>query len=109
MGSSRPSMPLTVLPSRCGNWFLETVERFSTRGGTGFEMSTGAVRPRWRPSTANGGIGTSSRSNHWVLPTAASVGWTTVAAAAQTQRYRSRERRIDRPLNYGGSPAILGI
>lgn len=35
----------------------------------------------------NGGVGTCSLSNHWVLPTAASFGWTDVAAAANPLRY----------------------
>ena len=35
-------------------------------------MSTGAVRPRWWTSTANGGAGTCLRSNHGIEQTAAS-------------------------------------
>ena len=58
----------------------------STHGGTGFEISPEAFRPRLRPSTANGGAGTCPPSNHWVLPTAASFGWTVEAAAADPLR-----------------------
>lgn len=49
-------------------------------------MSTGAFRPRWRPNTANGGVGTCRLPNHWVLPTAASFGWIVEAAAANPLR-----------------------
>ena len=35
----------------------------------------------------NGGVGTSSRSNHWLDQTAASFGWRVEAAAGHPRRY----------------------
>jgi hypothetical protein len=51
-----------------------------------FELSTGAIGPRWRPNTAKGGVGACPLPNHWLDQTAASLGSTVVAAAGQPLR-----------------------
>lgn len=68
---------------------VRTIEgkRRAQNGRTAFEMHTGAMMTA---TTANGVAGTCPRSNHWVLPTAASFGWTVEAAAANPLRYMAR-------------------